>query len=94
MLFASTPQQPYQEQGDTNTGLQGPSFQPGLLLANHTLEFLENHVAFLLVSLLSQIQRDTHSPKGCGQQNVKSSTLVGKKIGTQEDLNMGEQGTE
>lgn len=59
-----------------------------------TLEISENHVAFLPVSLLSQIQRCSHSPKGCGQQNVKSSALVGEKIGTQKDLNMGEQGPE
>lgn len=51
VLFPSTPQQPHQEQRDTNIGLRGPSFQPGLPLL--TPEFSENRVAFLTVSLLS-----------------------------------------
>lgn len=45
VLFPSTPQQPHQEQGDTNIGLRG--------LPPLTPEFFENRVAFLTVSLLS-----------------------------------------
>lgn len=49
VLLVFTPEQPRQEQGDIKAGLQSPNFQLGPPLP--ALEFLENYVAFLPVSV-------------------------------------------